>query len=95
LTPNVVRCSFRAGGFRNSRACIESRWSAQRHIEVRTVKVGLRVNDMGVIEEGLAAGERVVAEGVQAIRDGTVVRATAMSDQPVANRGTQPPSERK
>lgn len=42
-------------------------------IAIRTVQVGERVGTLWIINQGLKAGERVVAEGTQALRDGTVV----------------------
>ncbi|MGA9390526.1 MAG: hypothetical protein WBV69_08785, partial [Candidatus Sulfotelmatobacter sp.] len=40
---------------------------------IRTVKVGDRVGSDWVIAEGLRAGERVIAEGVQKVRPGMQV----------------------
>jgi membrane fusion protein (multidrug efflux system) len=42
-------------------------------IAFRNVKVGPRVDGMWVIEEGLKPGEKVVVEGLQRVREGTVV----------------------
>src|SRR5712691_7606724 len=42
-------------------------------IEVRTVKVGDRVGPMWIVEDGLTAGETVIAEGTQKVRTGAVV----------------------
>ena len=42
-------------------------------VAIRSVKVGERVGTLWVIENGVAAGERVVAEGVQKVRDGAAV----------------------
>jgi membrane fusion protein (multidrug efflux system) len=42
-------------------------------IEIRTVKVGERVGSMWIVEEGLTAGESVIAEGTQKVRAGAVV----------------------
>jgi membrane fusion protein, multidrug efflux system len=44
-------------------------------ISFRNVKVGPRVDTQWVIEEGLKPGERVVAEGLQFIKDGQKVHA--------------------
>ena len=46
-------------------------------LELRTVRTGRVVGDRWVIEEGLAAGERVVVEGFQKIRPGAAVNAQA------------------
>ena len=42
-------------------------------IEMRAVKVGDRTGSMWIIEDGLKAGETVVAEGIQRVRPGAVV----------------------
>jgi RND family efflux transporter MFP subunit len=51
-------------------------------VAIRPVKVGARVGMMWVIEDGLAADEKVVAEGVQKVRDGALV--TPVPFQPPA-----------
>jgi membrane fusion protein (multidrug efflux system) len=45
----------------------------ENKINIRTVQVGDRVGAMWIINEGLKAGERVVAEGVQKVRPDTQV----------------------
>lgn len=42
-------------------------------IEIRSVEVGQRVGTMWVINKGISAGERVVAEGTLKVRDGSAV----------------------
>jgi membrane fusion protein (multidrug efflux system) len=42
-------------------------------LAIKTVTVGPRIGDQWVIESGLSAGERVVVEGAQRIRPGTIV----------------------
>jgi RND family efflux transporter MFP subunit len=42
-------------------------------VTIRSVDVGDRVGTMWIINKGLNAGDRVVAEGTQEVRDGTVV----------------------
>jgi membrane fusion protein, multidrug efflux system len=44
-------------------------------VSFRNVKVGPRVDTNWVVEEGLQPGERVVAEGLQFVRDGVTVHA--------------------
>jgi RND family efflux transporter MFP subunit len=51
-------------------------------VAIRSVKVGARVGRLWVIEDGLAAGEKVVAEGIQKVRDGIPV--TPVPFQPPA-----------
>jgi membrane fusion protein (multidrug efflux system) len=45
-------------------------------IHIKTVKTGPASGNMRVIAEGLQAGDRVVVDGMQRVRDGVVVRAT-------------------
>jgi membrane fusion protein (multidrug efflux system) len=42
-------------------------------VTIRPVKVGEKVDEMWIINEGLKPGERVVVEGTQKVRPGTVV----------------------
>jgi len=46
-------------------------------LELRTVRTGRVIGNQWVIEEGLAAGERVVVEGFQKIRPGATVNVQA------------------
>jgi len=42
-------------------------------VDIRTIKTGERVGAMVIISEGLKPGEKVIAEGAQKVRPGTVV----------------------
>jgi RND family efflux transporter MFP subunit len=42
-------------------------------VAIRAVKVGARFGSLWVIEDGVAAGDKVVAEGIQKVRDGLPV----------------------
>jgi len=46
---------------------------ADNHIEIRSVKVGDRMGELWIIDEGLKPGESVVVEGLQRIKPGAVV----------------------
>jgi len=46
---------------------------ANNKVEFRSVKVGERTGTDWIIEEGLKPGERVIVEGLQKVRSGTVV----------------------
>jgi membrane fusion protein (multidrug efflux system) len=48
-------------------------------VTFRNVKAGPRVDTLWVIDEGLKPGEKVVAEGLQALRDGMEVRSKPMA----------------
>jgi membrane fusion protein (multidrug efflux system) len=52
---------------------------ADNKVTFKNVKVGPRVDTMWVIDEGLKAGDQVVAEGLQALTDGAVVRTKPMA----------------
>jgi len=59
--------------------------SADNKAEIRPVKVGERVGQMWLIEEGLKPGDRVVVEGIQKVREGMPVDAKPwVSPTPVA-----------
>jgi membrane fusion protein (multidrug efflux system) len=66
-------------------------------VEIRNVKVGERVGSMWMIEDGLKPGERVVSEGVQKARPGSVVRATVVPAEgeakAAAEKGAAPPGD--
>jgi membrane fusion protein (multidrug efflux system) len=49
-------------------------------IAMRVVQPGPRHESVQVIEQGLQAGERVVAEGIQKVRDGTLVNPRAAGE---------------
>src|SRR5204862_7607921 len=42
-------------------------------VEIRPVKVGNRIGEMWIIEDGLRSGERVIAEGTQKVKPDAVV----------------------
>jgi RND family efflux transporter MFP subunit len=49
-------------------------------VSIRTVKTGPRSGDMWVIDEGVKPGERVVAEGVQKVTNGSIVKPKPYSN---------------
>ncbi len=52
---------------------------ADNTVEFRMVKPGARVGALWVIESGLAAGDRVVVEGLQKVRPGATVNAETVT----------------
>jgi len=48
-------------------------------VAIRTVKAGVKTGSLMVISEGLQAGERVVVEGLQKVKDGMTVNAKLVS----------------
>jgi len=57
-------------------------------VAVKVVKVGPRVGSGWLIEEGLAAGDRVVVEGLQRVRNGTKVVAKPAPVEPAPAAAT-------
>jgi len=54
---------------------------ADNKIAFKNVRVGIRVDSLWLIEDGLQPGDRIVVEGLQRIRDGmTVVPKPAPAD---------------
>ncbi|HXX24763.1 MAG TPA: efflux RND transporter periplasmic adaptor subunit [Terriglobia bacterium] len=60
--------------------------TAQNSISIRKVKVGERVGLLWVINEGLAPGETVVAEGTSKVRDGMLVTPTVETPAPEGSK---------
>jgi len=51
-------------------------------VALRTVTLGDRVDQDYIVTEGLKAGERVIVEGIQKARPGTVVNA---AERPISS----------
>jgi membrane fusion protein, multidrug efflux system len=64
-------------------------------VEFRNVKVGPRVDDLWVIEEGLKAGEKVVVEGLQKVRDGATVSPKPAAAAATGKGAAEPTTEAK
>ncbi|MCP4577434.1 MAG: efflux RND transporter periplasmic adaptor subunit [Deltaproteobacteria bacterium] len=62
--------------------------SAENKIQAKEVKAGPKIESFWLIREGLKAGERVVYEGLQKVRDKTVVEATVI-DVPLSGEEKQ------
>jgi membrane fusion protein (multidrug efflux system) len=56
-------------------------------VSIRTVKPGERIGSLWLIESGLAAGESVVVEGLQKVKDGATVSATVVKVDDAALTG--------
>jgi len=56
---------------------------ADNKVHIQPVTVGERNGSLWIIEHGLEAGQRVVVEGLQKIRDGTLVNPTNYAPQTV------------
>lgn len=55
---------------------------AEEKVEVRILKAARTVGDSWLVEEGLKPGDRVILEGIQRARPGTVVRAVPFGSPP-------------
>jgi membrane fusion protein (multidrug efflux system) len=55
---------------------------ADNKVGVRNIKVSRAIGDKWLVEDGLAAGDRVIVEGLQKIRPGAVVQPTEASAAP-------------
>ncbi len=53
-------------------------------VEVRSVKVSRAIGDKWLVDDGLAAGDNVIVEGLQKIRPGAPVQATEAGAAPAA-----------
>ena len=59
----------------------------ENKISIRTVKVGDRTGRLWIIDEGLKAGEKVVAEGVQKVGPGMIVKPMPFAESAAAPAG--------
>lgn len=64
-------------------------------VEFRNVKVGPRVENLWVIEEGLKPGEKVIVEGLQKVRDGAIVSPKPAAAAPAGKGAAEPATEAK
>ena len=68
---------------------------ADNKVAFKSVKVGPRVEGLWVIEEGLKAGETVVVEGLQRIREGMTVTTKPAAAMPASPEAAKPAAEEK
>jgi membrane fusion protein (multidrug efflux system) len=64
-------------------------------VAFKSVKVGPRVDTLWVIEEGLKAGETVVVEGLQRVREGMTVTTKPVAAMPASPGAAEPAAEAK
>jgi len=67
----------------------------ENKVSIKSVKVGERVGQLWVIDEGLQAGEKVVAEGTQKVREDMVVSPKPFTGEAQAEPGAAPKPEQK
>jgi membrane fusion protein (multidrug efflux system) len=63
----------------------------ENKVAIKSVKVGERVGQLWVIDEGLQTGQKVVAEGTQKVREGMVVSPKPFGAETPAEQGLQKP----
>jgi membrane fusion protein (multidrug efflux system) len=62
-------------------------------IHIQPVRVGERSGSLWIIQEGLKPGQRVVVEGIQKVREGTVVNTTNAPAQTVTASAPASPTK--
>jgi membrane fusion protein (multidrug efflux system) len=67
----------------------------ENKVSIKAVKVGQRFGQLWVIDEGLQAGEKVVAEGTQKVREGMVVSPKPFTGEAQAEPGAVQKPETK
>jgi len=60
---------------------------AENKVHIQPVRVGERSGSLWIIEQGLQPGQRVVVEGIQKIRDGTLVSPTNFVPETIQTAG--------
>jgi len=58
-------------------------------VVARSVQATARVGDRWIIEQGLKPGDRVIVEGIQKVRPGSLVRAKMYQPGPSAQQGSE------
>jgi membrane fusion protein (multidrug efflux system) len=61
-------------------------------VELRTLRVSRAINDQWLVEDGLAAGDRVIVEGLQKVEPGMPVQAVEQPAAAVAPTNTSLPA---
>jgi membrane fusion protein (multidrug efflux system) len=69
--------------------------SPENKVSIKPVKVGQWFGQLWVIDEGLQAGEKVVAEGTQKVREGMVVSPKPFEAKAQAEPGAAQKPEEK
>lgn len=64
--------------------------SPQDKVKIRVVKLGEKVGQDWLVEEGIKPGERVIVEGFQKVKDGQQVKVASFQPQPSGETGAGP-----
>lgn len=62
----------------------------EEKVEPRPIRAGRTIQDSWLVEEGLKAGDRVIVEGIQKARPGTVVKSLPYGQPPAGQQGGAP-----
>ncbi len=65
---------------------------AEEKVEPRTIKVVRTVGDSWLVSEGVKPGDRVILEGIQKARPGSVVKAVPFGSKPAASAAAPQPA---
>lgn len=68
---------------------------ADNKVNIRPIKTGERVGNLWVITSGLQAGERVVVEGLQKVKEGMVVNPKVVEAKSSPRSVSSPAPEAK
>jgi len=68
---------------------------SENKVAIKPVKVGQWFGQLWVIDEGLQVGEKVVAEGIQKVREGMVVSPKPFAEKSRAEPAAEPKPEGK
>ena len=63
---------------------------ADNKVKLRSVQAGERIGSLWIIDSGLNAGEKVVVEGLQKIREGVTVNPTVVEIQETSPSSAAP-----
>ncbi len=63
---------------------------AEEKVEPRVIKVARTVGDSWLVSDGLKAGDRIILEGIQKARPGTVVKTVSFGSAPAAPAAAAP-----
>jgi membrane fusion protein (multidrug efflux system) len=63
-------------------------------VTVRTIKAGVKIGSLMVVNEGLKPGERIVVEGLQKVREGMIVNPKMVTIETPTSQPTAAPADK-
>jgi len=79
INPNAVTVPQRAAALKGDGTATVMVVTADNKVDARTIKLGDAIDDKWVVTDGLKAGDTVVVEGLQKIKQGMLVKTTPFS----------------